>query len=146
MFPKKVYFRSKPQKNEHHYWILYIWISLSTNFQLKLTIGIFWTKFAKKGSYFQSKTDKIDTSIEFCLFELVLLPNFTFNKKFWIFGLDLPKKGFSGLKKKKWTPHIFYIILHIQISLVRSFSLNWQFLFFGSNLHKKVFPVTNWKS
>ena len=27
----------------------------------------------------------------------------------------MSKKDFSGLKQKKWTPHIFYIILHIQI-------------------------------
>ena len=70
------------QKNEHHYWILHIRISLSTNFQLKLTIAIFWTKFAKKGSYFQSKTDKIDTTIEFCIFELVFVSNLTSNKQF----------------------------------------------------------------
>ena len=32
-------------------------VYLSTNFQLKLAIASFWTKFAKKGSYFMSKTD-----------------------------------------------------------------------------------------
>ena len=41
---------------------------------------MFWIKFAKKGSYFQSKTDKIDTTIEFCIFELVFVSNFTLNK------------------------------------------------------------------
>ena len=55
------------------------------------------------------------------------------------------KKGFSGLKQKKWTLHILYIILHIQISLVWNFSSNWQFWFFGPNLPKKVFPVKNRK-
>ena len=55
----------------------------------------------------------------------------------------MPGKGFSILKQKKWTPHIFYIILHIHISLVRNFSSNWQFWFFGPNLPKKVFPVEN---
>ena len=58
----------------------------------------------------------------------------------------MPKKGFSGLKQKNWTPHILYIILHIQISLVWNFSSNWQFWFFGPNLPKKVFPVKNRKS
>ena len=72
---------------------------LGTKFQLKLTVLIFFTRFAQK--------------------------------------------GFSGLKQKKWTPHIFYIILHIHISLVRNFSSNWQFWFFGPNLPKKVFPVEN---
>ena len=57
----------------------------------------------------------------------------------------MPKKGFSGLKQKNWTPHILYIILHIQISLVWNFSSNWQFWFFGPNLPKKVFPVKNRK-
>ena len=38
------------------------------------------------------------------------------------------------------------IFLHIQISLVENFSSNWQFFFFGSNLHKKTFPVKTWKS
>ena len=81
-FTIKIYFWSKTQKNEHHYLIFHIRISLSTNFQFKLTIATFWTKFAKKGSYFQSKTDKIDTTIEFCIFELVFVSNFTLNKQF----------------------------------------------------------------
>ena len=84
--------------------------------------------------------------IEFRIFKLVLVPNFSLNWQFWFFWPDLPKKGFSGLKQKKWTPHIFYIILHIQISLVQNFSSNWQFWFFGPNLPKKVFPVKNRKS
>ena len=63
-----------------------------------------------------------------------------------IFLPGLTKKGFSGLKQKKWTPHIFYIILHIQISLQRNFSSNWKVWFFGPNLPKKVFPVENRKS
>ena len=120
----------------------------------------------KKGSYFQSKTDKIDTTIEFCIFELVCIKSHF--KQFWIFGSNLFKKDIYGQKQKKWTsslnspllklvlilnfclnwqfwffltrlaqkglfwsktkkvtPHIFYIILHIQISLVRNFRLNW---------------------
>ena len=44
------------------------------------------------------------------------------NWQFLFFGPDLPKKGFFGLKQKKWTPHIFYIIVHIQFSLVRNFT------------------------
>ena len=74
------------QKNEHRYWILYIRISRSTNFQLKLTNAIFWTKFDKKNSYFQSKSDKIDTTIEFCIFEKIFVSNFTTDKKILDFG------------------------------------------------------------
>ena len=84
--------------------------------------------------------------IGFCLLKLVLVPNFSLKWQFRFFWSDLPKKGFSGLKQKKWTPHIFYKILHIQTSLVQNFSSNWQFLFFGSNLHKKLFPIKNSKS
>ena len=59
---------------------------------------------------------------------------------------DLSKKVFFGLKQKKWTPHIFCIMLHIQISVVQNFSSNLQFWFFGPTLPKKVFPVENRKS
>ena len=63
-----------------------------------------------------------------------------------IFSTKFAKKGFSGLKQKKLISHIFYINLHIQISLVRNFSSNWQLSFFGSNLPKKVFTGENRKS
>ena len=43
-FPKKGFFRSKMEKG-----IFHNRISLSTKFQLKLTILIFWTKFALNG-------------------------------------------------------------------------------------------------
>ena len=45
------------RKNECHHWILHIWISLGTKFQLKLAILIFWTRFAKK-VYLQPKKRK----------------------------------------------------------------------------------------
>ena len=40
-------------------------------------------------------------TIELCVYELVFVSNFTLNKQFWIFGKNLPKKDFSGLKRKK---------------------------------------------
>ena len=46
---------------------------------LKLTILIFSTKCAQK-RYFQPKTDKMNTTIDLCIFELVEVLNFTFNK------------------------------------------------------------------
>ena len=52
-------------KSEHHHWILHTWISLGAKFQLKLTILIFWTKFAQK-EYIQSKTEKVNFTIELC--------------------------------------------------------------------------------
>ena len=60
---KNIYFRSKTRKNEH-------------------LIAISWTTFSKKGSYFQSITNKIDTTIDLCIFELVFVSNFILNKQF----------------------------------------------------------------
>ena len=91
---------------------------------------------------FMVKNRKIEHHHWILLIQISLGTKFQLKLTILIFWPDLPKKGFSGLKQKKWTPHIFYIILHIQISLVQNFSRNWQFLFFGSNLHKKIFPVS----
>ena len=121
-FTIKIYFWSKTQKNEHHYLIFHIRISLSTNFQFKLTIATFWTKFAKKGSYFQSKTDKIDTTIEFCIFELVFVSNFTLNKQFLIFGNKFALERYLWSKTEKLS-----IIIEFRLSklfLVPDLSLN----------------------
>ena len=62
-------------------------------------------KFAPKG-YFQSKTEKVNSTTKFCIFKLVLLPNFSLNWQFWFSGPNLPKKGISSLHQKKWTPPI----------------------------------------
>ena len=43
---------------------------VGNEFQLKVTILIFWTKFDQKGC-FQSKVEKVKTTNEFCVFELV---------------------------------------------------------------------------
>ena len=117
----------KTQKDEHHYWIRHVRISLSTNFQLKLTIAIFWTKFAKQGSYFQSKTDKIDTIIKFCIFELVFVSNFTLYKQFWMFGPNFPKKHIYGQNRKIEYRHWISLI---QISLGTKFQLKAGFRYF----------------
>ena len=125
---------------------MHIRLSLCIKFHFEETILNFWTKFTQE-RYLCSKTEKVNIIIEFRIFKLVLVPNFSLNWQFWFFLTRFTQKGFfSGLKQKKWTPHIFYIILHIQISLVRNFSSNWQFWFFGPNLPKKVFPVENRKS
>ena len=58
------------KKIEHHYWILHIGSSLGNKFQLKLTILIFRIKFAQKG-YFYSRTEKVNTTMEISIFELV---------------------------------------------------------------------------
>ena len=86
--------------------ILSVGISLGTKFQLKLKTLIFWAKLAQKG-YFQSKTEWINITIEFCILELVWLPNFTFIKQLRIFGI-------SGRNEKSEYHHW---ILHTRIIL-----------------------------
>ena len=53
---------------------MYIRINLDIDFQLKLTILIFWTKLTQIG-YFRLKTEKMNITIEFSKLELVLLRN-----------------------------------------------------------------------
>ena len=93
-------FLVKIGKSKHHHWILHIWISLGTKFHLKLGILIFGTKFAQKG-YFWSKTEKVNTTIEFYIFEKGT--RFQLKLTIWILGPNLPKKGVSVGKRKKWT-------------------------------------------
>ena len=67
--PKRT-FPVENEKSQKHHWIQHIRISLGINFHLKLTISTFWTKSAQKG-HFWSKSKKVNTAIEFCIFELV---------------------------------------------------------------------------
>ena len=53
-------------------------MSISTKFQLKMTILTFWTKFAQKW-YSQPKTEKVNATIKLCIFELVKVPNSSLN-------------------------------------------------------------------
>ena len=78
----------KNEKSEKHHWVLHIWISLATKFQLKAIIITFWTKFAQKG-YFRSETEKVNITTEFCMFELGLVSNSSLNWEFWFFGPNL---------------------------------------------------------
>ena len=119
---------------------MHIQISLCIKFHFEQAILNFWTKFAQE-RYLWSKAEKVKIIIEFCIFKLVLVPNFILNWQFWFFWPDLLKKGFSNLKQRKWTPHIFNIILHIQIRLVRNFSSNWQFDFLD-----QIFPNRYFRS
>ena len=84
------------------------------------------------------KSRKMNIIIEFCIFKLVLVPNFSLSWQLWFFLPDLPRKSFSGLKQKKWRPHIFYIILDIQTSLVQNFGSNWQIEHHHEILHISI--------
>ena len=94
---------------------------------------------------FQYKIEEVNTTIEFCMFELVLVPNFSLNWKFWIFRPNMPKKGVSGLEQKKIEQR--HWILHIRIVMIPNFNLNSQlcFVFFDQICPKREFSVENGK-
>ena len=104
-------------------------------FSLNWQLWFFGPYLPTKGSYFQSKTDKIDTTIEFCIFELVFVSNFTLNKQFWIFGPNLPKKD---MVKNRKIEHHHWIPL-IQISLGTKFQLKLTILIFLTRFAQKGF-------
>ena len=126
-------FLIKNEKSEHRHWILHIRISLCIKFHLKLIILTFWTKFAHKG-HFWSKTKKVNTTIEFCIFELVYVSSFTLNWQYWQFGPNLPKKGI--LIESEKSEHCHWI-LHIRISLCIKFHLKLIILTFWTKFAHK---------
>ena len=65
-------------QSENHHWILLNRIILCTKFELELTILIFWIKFDQKG-YFRSKIEKMNTTLELSIFELIWVTNFSLN-------------------------------------------------------------------
>ena len=81
---------SKNRKNQHHYWILHIPISFSIKFHFKQTILDFEITFAQN-RYFQQKTKKMHSTIQYCLLKLLWLPNFTLKQQFEISGQNLRK-------------------------------------------------------
>ena len=101
-YPKKP-FPVKNRKSEHRHWILHIRISLGTKFHFRQTTLKFGTKFAQKG-YFRSKVEEVNIAIEFCILELLYIPNFSLNWQFLFFGPNFPNKSVSGQKLKKRTP------------------------------------------
>ena len=130
-------------KNDYHYWSLHIQISQNTNFRLKLTIVIFWTKAPKKCSYFQSKTDKIDTVIEFCIFEFSLCTKFYFEQTILNFWTKFAQERYLWSKTEKMNIIIKFCLF--KLVLVPNFTLNWQFYFLWPDLPKKGFSGQNKK-
>ena len=95
-------FRVWNETSEQCHLILHIRIRLAIKFQLKLTILIFWTKFAQKGC-FPSKTEKVNCTTEFSMFDLVSEPNFRLNWQPWFFGPNFFKRCFWSK-----TDHLFW--------------------------------------
>ena len=90
-FAQKGFFPSKTEESKHHHWIQHIPISLHSKFYFKQIIRNFGTKFIQK-RYFQSRKEKGNITIEFCIFELVTVGNFSLNWQFWISGPNLLSK------------------------------------------------------
>ena len=105
------YFWFKKGKKKNHHRILHIRISFGAKFQLQQTILVFWTKFLQK-MYFWMKTEKVNFFIEFWIFKLVLVSNFSLSWQFWFFGPNLLKKGISGWTLKKWTSLLHFAELN----------------------------------
>ena len=55
--------------------------------QIQISLGIqilfFWITFTQKG-YLQPKTEKLNTTSEFCMFELVQVPNFSLRNFYFL--------------------------------------------------------------
>ena len=102
IWPKSV-FLVENRDIKHHHWILLIWIRVGAKLQLKWTILIFGPNLPKKGisSWIQLKAGKVNTIIEFCMFEVVKVTNFSWKWQFWFVGSSLPKKWYFWSKTVK---------------------------------------------
>ena len=122
-------FQVENRKSEHHHWILHIRSSLGTKFQVKLTVFIFWPKLHKKVSfwakftektYFQTKTEKVNITIEFCIFE------------FW--DSICPKRLFLVENRES---ELHYWVMQVEISLGTKFHLKLMILIFWTKFARK---------
>ena len=86
---------------------------------------------------------KMNIPIEFCIFELVLVPNFSLNWQFTFFGPYLPKKVISSLNQNS---EYHLSILHVQINLNFKSKLKVTILIFWAKFAQKVFSVEKGKS
>ena len=64
-------FALETKTSEYRHWIVHIWISLCTKFQLKLAILFFLDQVCpKKGISSQKRKNWTNITIEFCMLEL----------------------------------------------------------------------------
>ena len=84
-------------------------------------------------SWKQSKTDKIDTTIEFCQ----ICIKFHFEQTIFNFWTKFSQERYLWSKTEKLEIIIEFCLF--KLVLVPNFSSNWQFLLFGSSLHKRYF-------
>ena len=101
-FAPKGYFQLKTKKSEQHHWILHIQISLGIKFHLRLIILIFLDQICPK-RVFLVENEKSEH--DHWILHIRISLNIKFHLKLTIqfFGSNLPKKGISCRKGKKWT-------------------------------------------
>ena len=138
--------------------ILSTQINLANKFQLKLTISIFRTKFARKGYFWTKwkkqtaplhskltisslKTEKVNTTIGFCIFKLFFGTKIEHKLRVLTFWSKSAQKGYFWSKMEKVNITIEFF-LHIRIRLGTKFQLKMTILMFWKKLaQKRVFVV-----
>ena len=166
---QKGYLQSKTKKWKS---LSNIWISLSTNFHLKLAVLIFFcilhirffSKKSVKGflkkvsSHKQKEVFKKGISSQkwksehhhwILIIELVQVPNFSLNWRFWFFGPYLPKFARKGHSQPKiWKVNTTTEFCILELVQTKDFSLNQQFWFLGPNFLKMgifgIFEYHHW--
>ena len=123
----------KAQKNENHYWILHIQLSLRTDFQLNWQLRFFRPNFPKKVAIFSLK--QINTTIEFCILKLVLVSIFTLNIFDFLDQFCLRK---IFMVKSRKSEHRHWILL-IPTSLGTKIQLKLTILIFLTRFTQKGF-------
>ena len=126
-FAQKGYFRSKMKKvNITIQFAIFELISLTTKFQLKLTILLAWTKFCPRRVF---PVENRQSEDHYWILHIgISLGTKSHFKQFWILGPNLPKKCFSSVEKEKSEHH--HWILHTWISLGAKFQFELTILMF----------------
>ena len=129
----------KRKKPENYDWVVHIQISLSTKFQLKLTILIFW--YLPKKDIYSLKKTKLTPPLHFeysnwvryqILFWTIL--------NFWTwFALTLFLVKNRKTENRQW-------VLHIRTSLGTKFQLKLTILIFLTKFAQKVISGRKWKN
>ena len=127
---KKNPLRHSPQQNKKAMLTTAAYFKVSTP-----VTSCFSFTFVYQKTCFRSKTEKVNSTIEFCISESDKVPNFSLNWQFQFFRPNLPKKTPFWSEMEKVNITIEFCIL--KLTKVSNFSLQWQFwLFFWPNLPK----------
>ena len=139
IFSRKQKKWTEPLNSEYSNYVGMIIPNSTFNFQPKLTILNFGIKFAQKW-YFRLKTKNVSITINFCIYEILLMVNLSLNWQLWFFGPDIPKKDISGRKQIKstspWNSTYLRVCLN-KISKSQEYILPRDNCFFPINITKK---------